>query len=102
MGGTGSLISKAKPSNSIGLQPEIRSCCSVGYDMDELHMLDLKSGTWTSITTKGSKPAARYLHTAVLIDDAMVVYGGNNKACGDVWSFNLTQRSWTKISEVSC
>lgn len=68
--------------------------------MDELHMLDLDTNTWTSVSTKGPRPAARYLHTAVLIDDAMLVYGGNSKTLGDVWSFNLTQRAWTKLSKV--
>ena len=68
--------------------------------MDELHKLDLTSGTWSLVSTKGPKPAPRYLHTAVLIGNSMVIYGGNNKACGDVWSFNLVEQSWTKLSEV--
>lgn len=75
-------------------------CATTGYEMDELHVFTLDTNTWTAVTTKGPRPAARYLHTAVLIDDAMVVYGGNSKALGDVWSFNLTQRTWTKLSEV--
>ena len=68
--------------------------------MDELHMLDLSTNTWTSVSPSGKKPGARYLHSAVMINDAMVVYGGNDKACGDVWSFNITKRAWTKLADV--
>ena len=71
-----------------------------GYDMDELYMLDLKSRTWELITPKGSKPAARYLHSAVLLKDTMVIFGGNDKTCGDVWSFKFKSHRWTQLSKV--
>ena len=68
--------------------------------MDELYVFDLKSHTWEHIVPKGSKPAARYLHTAVVIKDAMVIFGGSDPALGDVWSFNFKSRRWTQLSKV--
>lgn len=75
-------------------------CNHAGYDMDELYMFDLNSLTWEHILPKGSKPAARYLHTAVVIKDAMVIFGGSDAALGDVWSFNFDSRRWTQLSKV--
>lgn len=72
----------------------------LGYDMDELYMFDLNSLTWEHILPKGSKPAARYLHTAVVIKDAMVIFGGSDAALGDVWSFNFDSRRWTQLSKM--
>jgi len=63
-----------------------------GYDMDELYMFDIKSHTW--------RPAARYLHSAVVVGDSMVIFGGNDKASGDVWSFNFATRRWKQLSKV--
>ena len=71
-----------------------------GYDMDELYMFDLQTHAWELIIPKGAKPAARYLHTAVLIKDTMVIFGGNDKASGDVWSFKFKSRRWTQLSKV--
>lgn len=71
-----------------------------GYDMDELYAFDLKAHTWELIVPKGSKPAARYLHTAVVIKDAMVIFGGSETALGDVWSFDFKSRRWTQLSKV--
>ena len=71
-----------------------------GYDMDELYAFDLKAHTWELIVPKGSKPAARYLHTAVVIKDAMVIFGGSESALGDVWSFDFKSRRWTQLSKV--
>ena len=71
-----------------------------GYDMDEMYAFDLKAHTWELIAPKGPKPAARYLHTAVVIKDAMVIFGGSESALGDVWSFNFKSRRWTQLSKV--
>ena len=68
--------------------------------MDELYAFDLKAHTWELIVPKGSKPAARYLHTAVVIKDAMVIFGGSESALGDVWSFDFKSRRWTQLSKV--
>ncbi len=69
--------------------------------MDDLWAFDFKHKTWSLITPKGAdKPAARYLHTTVLVGDSMVLYGGNQEHLGDVWSFHFHNLSWTRLSEV--
>ncbi len=71
-----------------------------GYDMDELYMFDIKSHSWEFVLPKGQRPAARYLHSAVVVGDSMVIFGGNDKASGDVWSFNFATRRWKLLSKV--
>ena len=68
--------------------------------MDELYMFDIKSHVWELILPKGQKPAARYLHSAVVIGDCMVIFGGNDKASGDVWRFKFATRRWSQLSKV--
>ena len=75
-------------------------CWNAGYDMDELYMFDIASRKWELIVPKGPKPGARYLHTAVVVKDSMVVFGGNDKECGDVWNFKFSNRRWTQLSKV--
>ena len=69
--------------------------------MDELYMYDFKAHTWTFINPRGKKPAPRYLHTAVVVGDAMLVFGGTDKNAGDVWSFSFKKSAWTRLSHVS-
>ena len=70
--------------------------------MDELYMFDPDTRTWTFINARSKGPAARYLHTAVVVQDAMLVFGGTEKTAGDVWSFSFKKLSWTRLSHVSC
>ncbi len=65
-------------------------------------MYDPDKHTWTFINARGNKPAARYLHTAVVVENAMLVFGGTEKAAGDVWSFSFKKLSWTRLSHVTC
>ncbi len=68
--------------------------------MDELYMFDIKSHSWEFVLPKGQRPGARYLHSAVVVGDSMVIFGGNDKASGDVWSFNFATRRWKLLSKV--
>ncbi|KAA6426624.1 MAG: hypothetical protein FRX49_03734 [Trebouxia sp. A1-2] len=72
----------------------------LGYDMDELYVFDIKSHSWELVLPKGQRPAARYLHSAVVVGDSMVIFGGNDKASGDVWSFQFAARRWKLLSKV--
>jgi hypothetical protein len=46
---------------------------------NDAHRLDLTTYRWHSIKTVGEEPCARCYHTAVTVDDAMiVVFGGND------------------------
>lgn len=68
--------------------------------MDELYVYDPKEHIWTFISPRGKKPAPRYLHTAVVVGDAMLVFGGTKKTAGDVWSFSFRKTAWTRLSQV--
>ena len=69
--------------------------------MDEVYVFDPEKHSWTFINARGKKPAPRYLHTAVVVNGAMLVFGGTEKTAGDVWSFSFKKLSWTRLSHVS-
>ena len=68
--------------------------------MDELYVYDPKEHVWTLISPQGKKPAPRYLHTAVVVEDAMLVFGGTKKTDGDVWSFSFKKTTWSRLAQV--
>ncbi|MQM08219.1 hypothetical protein Taro_041075 [Colocasia esculenta] len=51
-----------------------------GNYLNDVHILDLKTMTWTSPDVKGDLPVPRDSHTAVAIGNQLFVYGGD---CGD-------------------
>ena len=71
-----------------------------GADMDELYMYNPEQHAWKFVSPRGKKPAPRYLHTAVVVADAMLVYGGTEQTAGDVWSFSFKKLAWTRLSHV--
>ena len=71
-------------------------------DMDDIWRYDPADNAWTFINVKGKKPEPRYLHTAVVVQDAMLVFGGTKKTAGEVWSFSFRKLAWSKLSNVSC
>ena len=72
-----------------------------GFEYGDLWNFDLRQHSWTRVQPRGTRPSARYLHSAVVIGDAMVVFGGFLEWQGDVWSFSFSSQRWTKLSEVS-
>ena len=71
-------------------------------NLDEVWRYDPADSTWTFINVKGKKPEPRYLHTAVAVQDAMLVFGGTKKTAGEVWSFSFRKLVWSKLSNVCC
>jgi len=68
----------------------------------ELWRLDLGSYAWRSVTPAGGPstlPPKRALHSAVVLGDAMYVYGGIDHS--DTWSFDFATRSWRAIEKGS-
>ncbi len=64
-------------------------------------MYDPGKHSWTFMNARGKKPAPRYLHSAVVVDNAMLVFGGTEKTAGDIWSFSFRKLSWNRLSHVS-
>ncbi|XP_068662718.1 uncharacterized protein [Aristolochia californica] len=48
--------------------------------LNDVHILNLKTMTWSSPEAKGDLPAPRDSHTAVAVENKLIVYGGD---CGD-------------------
>lgn len=58
--------------------------------------LDLDTWKWENLTLKEDIPDKILSHTATLIDDRMVIFGGmiDKEPQNDVYIYNLTQKSW--------
>ena len=65
---------------------------------------DISSNTWSEIDDIiGYKPSKRYGHSAVIYNDNMIIFGGDdmlppNTYLNDLWSFNLTLRKWVHMN----
>lgn len=72
--------------------------------MDELWKFKIATRQWKKQNKQTAKrvawPAPRSLHSAVVVSNRMLVYGGNAPGLGDVWSFDFVQRSWLLLAEV--
>jgi len=67
--------------------------------LGDFWMFDMAAGAWVEMPASTGM-AARFGHTAVVIGDSMVVYGGYVDQVGlsdEVWSFNFTSSSWTLL-----
>lgn len=50
--------------------------------------------TWSKVTQQGDIPSFRYQHTAAVVDDHMILFGGQDKEYyNDVYSFDFG-RPW--------
>eukprot|EP01059_Diplonema_ambulator_P037126 TRINITY_DN9645_c0_g1_i1.p1 TRINITY_DN9645_c0_g1~~TRINITY_DN9645_c0_g1_i1.p1 ORF type:complete len:754 (+),score=149.07 TRINITY_DN9645_c0_g1_i1:653-2914(+) len=83
------------------------------WEEHPFYSLDVNTGVWTHILTSGDAPGGRSHHTAVIVDDMMVVYGGRSTATEnpttldleeqkrqgffDVYMLNLQQLQWYRI-----
>eukprot|EP00659_Diplonema_papillatum_P021600 gene21600-33234_t len=78
-----------------------------------LFALDIATGIWTQILTSGDAPLARAHHTATVVDDLLIVYGGKtlrqtprstdleeDRRSGfyDVFVLNLQSLLWHRIN----
>ena len=67
--------------------------------MADFWAYDMEASAWVEMPASAGM-AARFGHTAVVIADAMVVYGGYVDQVGlsdEVWSFNFTTAAWTLL-----
>lgn len=79
-----------------------------GFDgkkpLQELWSFDMGSATWTQLTASGGPPGLLW-HTAVIIDQQMIVYGGvtdpiSGSVNADVWSYDINGSTWKKFDRV--
>jgi len=67
--------------------------------LDDFGVFSRENNEWIPLLTVHPKPSARFLHTANLIDNKMIVVGGaSNMAFTDtVWSFDTFSLSWQQV-----
>lgn len=72
-----------------------------GYDFSEFYQLNLQSNKW-KLLTSGVGPGKRYLHSSVIVDQRVIIYGGYGDKQGDVWAYDIIRSNWTQLlAEVS-
>lgn len=63
---------------------------------DELWRLDLRSFVWERMSAPGGiSPPKRALHSAVVVGNAMYIYGGLGR--GDTWRYDFHSSRWTLL-----
>ncbi|CAK9059909.1 Tip elongation aberrant protein 1 (Altered polarity protein 8) (Cell polarity protein tea1), partial [Durusdinium trenchii] len=69
--------------------------------LNDLHLLDLRSGTWTSPETNGEAPSPRFGHKLIHgPDNQIFVFGGSTSAGavpGSLHSFKLSTNTWCTV-----
>ncbi|KAJ1970982.1 hypothetical protein H4R34_005887, partial [Dimargaris verticillata] len=53
--------------------------------MDTLPLLDVKTMAWSTLAVEGTSPPRRRLHSAVMVKDQIVVYGGTDADIQEVY-----------------
>lgn len=73
-----------------------------GNYLNDLHVLDLKTMRWTSPEPKGQIPVPRDSHSAVSVDNKLLVYGGDcgDRYHGDVDVLDTDTMTWSKVNGV--
>ena len=75
-----------------------------GYSFNDLWMYNVSnddnSATWEFSLSTTPGPAGRHMHTAVLFEGSMYVYGGRSAhgdLLSDFWAFDVDQSSWKEL-----
>uniref|UniRef100_A0A1D1YZC3 Rab9 effector protein with kelch motifs n=1 Tax=Anthurium amnicola TaxID=1678845 RepID=A0A1D1YZC3_9ARAE len=67
--------------------------------LNDVHILDLKTMTWTYPEVKGELPVPRDSHTAVAIGNRLLVYGGDcgDRYHGEVDVLDIDTLTWSRL-----
>jgi len=70
---------------------------------NDLWRFDIDDSEWTMLSPSTlTKPCGRWGHSAVVLGESMIVYGGNaegQELLGDLWAFNFNTRSWNELQQ---
>ncbi|KAJ8619402.1 hypothetical protein MRB53_027931 [Persea americana] len=71
-----------------------------GNYLNDVHVLDLKTMKWISPEVKGDLPAPRDSHTAVAIENKLIVYGGDcgDRYHGEVDVLDMDALTWSRLT----
>jgi hypothetical protein len=85
------------------IQPSQRLLFFGGGDndgfMNDLHLLEIDTLTWSPVFTAGSSPSPRSRHSATLVKSTLWVIGGlgeGQNVFNDVYTLNTTSMVWSK------
>ena len=67
--------------------------------LNDLHILDLRTMSWTSSELKGDFPVPRDSHSTLAIGNKLIVYGGDSgdQYHGNVHMLDMTTMTWSKV-----
>ncbi|CAN6467941.1 unnamed protein product [Victoria cruziana] len=70
-----------------------------GNYLNDVHILDLKNSKWISPVVNGELPAPRDSHTAVAVENKLIVYGGDcgDRYLGDVDVLDMDSLTWSRL-----
>jgi N-acetylneuraminic acid mutarotase len=72
-----------------------------GHDtLQELYEYDAATQFWYPLPPRGTPPAARYRHSAVLYGNSRFTFGGVDKAqnrFADLFEFDMVERTWSEV-----
>ena len=108
----------SEPFPSLGAQPCARTYFAMveynnkifiygGFDNDrnrlgDLRSYDIEKRRWELIQPNGTIPKARYLHSAVVYRDSMVLFGGSTgKDNNELFSFDFPTQTWSLMNSNS-
>jgi len=70
---------------------------------NDLYAFDTTTNTWSQPISSGTRPAARSFHSATVVGNYMVIFGGlarDNKHFNDIHLFDTTKSMWLQPKEV--
>lgn len=72
---------------------------SNGYKND-LYIYDIHLKKWSKPNFTGDKPSSRHLHTALIYNEKMFIFGGKNDTyLNDIFEYDFELNHWSKIEE---
>ncbi|KAK2952184.1 putative Tip elongation aberrant protein 1 [Blattamonas nauphoetae] len=77
----------------------------VQYDdrgiIGDLFKFHIPSRTWTKIPALGDHPCSRFMHTAVVHNGNMIIFGGQSLIkLNDLWEYNPQANRWRSLSTI--
>ena len=71
-----------------------------GDRANSVYKYHFQASEWTKCDVKGSLPAARAGHSAVVVNGQMYIFGGkdnNDKMLNDLWRLDLNTEAWEQV-----
>lgn len=94
----------SQESNAVNVSPPSQRLLFFGGGdndgfMNDLHLLEIDTLTWSPVFTAGSSPSPRSRHSATLVKSTLWVIGGlgeGQNVFNDVYTLNTTSMVWSK------